>query len=747
MSPLHSPASSHSLTLAPLGLAHPWLAAGAAALALCCGGASPAGLGLERTESQAVAGPPAPGTGDAPLAGEPLLVTLATGALRGRNAEGVEQFLGIPYAAPPLEALRLAAPAPPRPWPGERDATRAGPVCLQPMVTAEGSELTGSEDCLTLNIHRPAARATSEPLPVMVWLHGGSFHGGAGSLYDPRRLVLAGDLLVVTVNYRLGALGFLAHPELSHRSPDVLSGNYGLMDQQAALRWVQDNIAAFGGDPRRVTLQGQSAGGASVCAQLASPAAAGLFTGAIIQSASCASAPLALAEAQGLTIAAAAGCSAPGDLVACLRSLPAAQLAAAGAAAIFGPVVGGTLLPRAPAAVVAEGAQQRVPVLIGGLRDEMRGFFAQEYPLSAADYPARLAAYYPKRPPQELAERYPLTKYPEPFDALSAALSDGGAYLSGALGGCVTAALADSLSAATATYAYELDDRGFTWAPSLSPAPLPVGASHSSDLVYLFDGLGLLLKGPLGLAQAALAEQMVAAWSSFIRDGSPGDVGSAAWPRYEAVNRQMLHLEPDASGITTDYRERHHCDYWQTPPLAPADAGAGSSPAAAPVMVSPLTPLDLSAPALDPDLAFLAQDGFESIHFAVSCRSVAADGSSVDEGPLPVGAGRSLQCETAPLRQQATQLVLSSTNALFCVLGAMDSFSAGGDDRLQLSLMGTPEGAPWALIGTRDGAPIDVDRVVALGGSAWPVWVEAHYGIVSIVPNPQGLLCDDVFSL
>lgn len=723
----------------------------AALLLFCCGDASTAGLGLEGAGAQALPASYSAAAPPEPPESEPLRVTTQAGVLRGQASAGVEQFLGIPYAAPPLGALRFAPPAPAPRWTGELDATRAGPACLQPLPASAG-ELTGSEDCLTLNVHRPAARPSDELLPVLLWLHGGSFHTGSGALYEPRRLVLAGDVLVVTINYRLGALGFLAHPELSAEAADRLSGDYGLLDQQAALRWVSDNIAAFGGDPQRVTLQGQSAGGASVCAQLASPEAAGLFTGAIIQSASCASVPLALAEGQGSLIASAAGCGEPGDIAACLRALPAARLVAAGAGAVFGAVVGGALLPRAPAAVVAQGAQLPVPVLVGGLRDEMRGFFAHEYPLSAADYLDRLSTYYPRRAPEQVAERYPLGAYAEPFDALSAALSDGGAYLSGSLGGCVTAALADLLSASTTTYAYELDDPGFIWAANLSLAPLPPGASHSSDLVYLFDGLELLLQAPLGPEQAELAEQMVGAWAAFIRSGAPGSTGSTPWPRYDAAERQMLLLQPGASRITTDFRERHHCDFWQTPPATPAEAGDGAPPEPTPSPMTPsamppLVPLDLADPALDPDLAFLAQDGFESLHFAVRCRSVGADGSSVEEGALPVGAGRTLQCETESLRRQATQLVLSSTNELFCVLGTMDSLGAGGDDRLEVSLVSTPEGAPWTLSGTRQGEPIGIERVVALGGSTWPLWVEAHYGITSIVPHPEGQLCDAVFGL
>src|SRR5690606_22015473 len=251
---------------------------------------------------------------------------------------------GVPYAAPPLGPLRFAPPAAPEPWTEVRDASQVGSICLQPTGA-------GAEDCLTLNVYRPAQRDPSAALPVMVWIHGGSFVIGAGSGYDPRRLVEENGIVVVTLNYRLGVLGFMAHPALTAESPEGLSGDYGLMDQQAALRWVRDNIAAFGGDPAQVTIQGQSAGGASVCAQLASPPAAGLFARAVIQSASCASAPLALAEAQGTALASALGCGDAASVAECLRALPANALAAAATGALFGPIVGGEFLPEAPFAV------------------------------------------------------------------------------------------------------------------------------------------------------------------------------------------------------------------------------------------------------------------------------------------------------------------------------------------------------------------------------------------------------------
>ncbi len=503
--------------------------------------------------------------------GSPLVV-IDAGALRGASAGGVDRFLAIPYAAPPLGPLRLAPPVPPEPWEQERDATQAGPTCLQPAAVVGG--IGGDEDCLTLNVHRPVGRSAADSLPVMVWIHGGSFRSGAGSIYDPRRLVTQNDIVVVTVNYRLGALGFLAAPALSSESPEGLSGDYGLMDQLAALRWVRENIAAFGGDPERVTVAGQSAGGASVCALLASPRAEGLVAGAIIQSGSCASGLLEAAESQGTLLAEALGCTDEASVGSCLREIPAAQLVAAGANAVFGPVVGGGLLPSPPARVVLEGQQLPVPVLVGGVRDEMKGFAISEFPLEPDSYRESLAIYLPGRSVDEIVERYPLGAYPDAYAAFSAVLSDSGWYF-GSLGGCVTSALAGMLSASTATYAYELEDLEYVWSTSLSPTPLPRGASHSSDLSFLFDTVGVQLNEPFGAAQQALADQMVAAWGAFVRSADPSVPGAEAWPQYDVESRRVLRLEPNAVRVVTDFQERHHCDFWQTPPPAqPSDADA-----------------------------------------------------------------------------------------------------------------------------------------------------------------------------
>jgi len=240
----------------------------------------------------------------------PRVVT-RQGSIEGVTVKGVEEFLGVPYAAPPVGELRWRPPVAAPAWAGVRQATRFGPACAQ--VTTLGvfaGPATANEDCLTLNVFAPEGlageRASPAKAPVIVWIHGGGNVDGASSDYDASRLASLGKAVVVTINYRLGLFGWLAHPALDAEGHPF--GNYGLLDQQLALRWVRDNISAFGGDPSNVTLGGQSAGSVDAEAQVASPLATGLFQRAIFQSIVADGQPLASAEKQGSAFAEAAGC-------------------------------------------------------------------------------------------------------------------------------------------------------------------------------------------------------------------------------------------------------------------------------------------------------------------------------------------------------------------------------------------------------------------------------------------------------
>lgn len=295
-----------------------------------------------------------------------LTVPTDKGAVAGASADGVDRFLGIPYAAPPVGARRWQPPAPAAAWTGTRSATAPGSRCLQ---LRDGGGPGMSEDCLYLNVYTPAHR-TSRPLPVLFWIHGGGFSAGSGDAEDGSRIAEANNVVVVTINYRLGVFGFLDLPGLSKRG----AGNYGLLDQQAALRWTQRNVGAFGGDVGRVTIAGESAGGHSVCALLASPPARGLFSGAIIQSGGCPSHTVGQAVARGKKYAAAAGCAE----TSCQRAKPAGELPASGAEFVGGilsgplPVSGVPELPLPPSEAVRTGRAANVPLLIGHTRDEVR---------------------------------------------------------------------------------------------------------------------------------------------------------------------------------------------------------------------------------------------------------------------------------------------------------------------------------------------------------------------------------------
>ena len=296
------------------------------------------------------------------------MVRTDKGLVRGVENGGAREFLGIPYAAPPVGPLRWRPPQPAARWRGIRDAGKPGNVCAQNGSVATGVPVTSTaEDCLYLNVYTPAT-SSFRPRPVMVWIHGGGFTGGAGSVYDGGPLAVTGNAVVVTINYRLGPFGFLALPSLDAESPGGSSGDYGLEDQQAALRWVRRNARAFGGDPRNVTIFGQSAGGESVCDNMASPTATGLFAHAITES-GCLQ-PLQnqqQAEHHDASFAAQLGCTSAATAAACLRGKPVTSLlaAAGGVPDGWAPVVGGAALPLQQATAFATGRYTAHPAAPG----------------------------------------------------------------------------------------------------------------------------------------------------------------------------------------------------------------------------------------------------------------------------------------------------------------------------------------------------------------------------------------------
>ena len=489
-----------------------------------------------------------------------LVVATAGGTVRGQAVAATDEFLGIPYAAPPVGALRWQPPRPPAPWPGIRAATSYAPHCPQPSSTF--GQASTSEDCLYLNVFTPAT-SKARNLPVMVWVHGGSLRTGESNDYNPAALVRHG-VVVVTINYRLGALGFLADAALAGR-PGGPSGNYGLMDQQAALRWVQRNIRGFGGDPGDVTVFGESAGGLSVLSQLASPGARGLFQRAIVESGTyqLTQQSLAAAEAAGKAFAAKAGCASTvsaKDMAACLRGLPVSTILANEDPVGYTPDVDGAVLTQSIKTALARGQFNRVPVVIGTNHDEYRLFVAVFQFLgqrvTAANYQSMIASTLGVSAAiaGKIAAQYPLSRYPSPPVALGAVGTD-------AIFACHALTADESLARYVPTYAYEFNDEN---APELflPPVGFPYGAAHASELPYLFSQT--TISRPIGLsaAQQQLAAAMKQDWTNMAKTGTP----AAGWPKFTGASQQMLSLVPPTPQVETDFAAQHHCAFWAPEP-------------------------------------------------------------------------------------------------------------------------------------------------------------------------------------
>jgi para-nitrobenzyl esterase len=498
----------------------------------------------------------------------------AQGAVRGTVAADHRLFQGIPFAAPPVGALRWRPPQPAGSWSGVRDATQPASPCAQaPLPVLPGrSNQTGSrsEDCLYLNVWTPAGHGRNDDRrPVFVWLHGGANVYGAGSDYTAIALAAQGGMVVVTANYRLGAFGFLAHPALSAESADGASGDYGLMDQQAAMRWVQRNIGAFGGDPRRVTVGGESAGSTDTCAHLASPTARGLFARAIQQSGTCVAGgglalpTLSAAQVAGTAFAASVGCADPANAAACLRAVSVQSLITAEATRSWGPNSGPAILPVTPAAAWATGRVNRVPVLLGSNHDEYRFFTSVQIdfvsgPLTTDTYAARIRQEYPGASDAVLAE-YPVSAYDTPNIAYATVKTD-------QIFACPAHADAILYGGRAPVFAYEFNDPQAP--PFIQDPNLPQGAFHAGELAYLFRA------APLTPAQLALSDQMIGFWSRFIATGDPNDRGRPVWPRFIPAGASesdhgarmdlVLSLRPGAVAPTAGFAADHRCAFWQT---------------------------------------------------------------------------------------------------------------------------------------------------------------------------------------
>jgi para-nitrobenzyl esterase len=483
-----------------------------------------------------------------------LVVATEHGRVRGSSLEETDVFRGIPYAAPPLGELRFRPPQPPAAWDGVRDAITFGSRCPQVGVM---STVIGDEDCLTLNLWRPSAPSTL-PRPVLVFIHGGANAIGSGSdpLHDGRWLAKNRDVIVVTINYRLGLLGFLAHPELTAESGT--SGNWAYLDQIAALEWIARNIAAFGGDPGRVTIVGESAGALSVCILLASPRAAGLFNAAIMQSGGCDVATLAQREREGERLANRSGCALEPDPVECLRSKSAAQLVELAPSVTddistwalpIGGAIDGFVLPASPWDAFAAGTHNVVPTLVGSNADETEMLTpttlsgCPAYELGVRETFGQLA--------DEVLTEYPCSQYAGGRHAYVAVTTD-------AIFTCQARRVLRSLAPAAAKTATPLFRYYYTYVRA-DPAIHKLRAFHGSEIQLLFDTMTRFGYKPPA-RERVVADAMQTSWAAIAAFGSPIHEGTPFWAPYEVARDNAVLF--DAPLAALDGVGTSHCDFW-----------------------------------------------------------------------------------------------------------------------------------------------------------------------------------------
>lgn len=474
-----------------------------------------------------------------PFAAQAQPVIVAQGKLAGETlTDGTRVFRGIPYAEAPIGELRWKPPTAADGWKGTRDATKFGPACMQ-VEAAPGTDSVYaepipamSEDCLSLNVWTPKG---AKKAPVMVWIHGGGLYGGAASsaFYDARNIAAKGEVVVVSINYRLGLFGFLSHPGLSAESPHGSSGNYGLLDQIEALKWVQENAAAFGGDPGNVTIFGESAGALSVMDLMASPLARGLFAKAIAQSAYMVTNPELKTASYGVPSGEQIGTIAAAMLkapdVAALRAIDAKTLTAAAPKIGFfpQPVIDGWVLEKQVVESFDAGEQAKVPLIAGFNAGEIRTLrrLAPPIPADAATYEKAIRANY-----GDLADNF-LKLYPstDVEESVLAATRDG-------IYGWTAQRMAEKQTAAGAPAFLYYWDHSYPAADALK-----IPAFHAMEIPYVFGQVGADAalpkswpRAPVNGTEAALSDALLAYWTSFAKSGQPSARGGVTWPAYGA---------------------------------------------------------------------------------------------------------------------------------------------------------------------------------------------------------------------
>lgn len=508
------------------------------------------------------------------------VASIENGAVRGVDDGETESFRGLPYAAAPVGDLRWKRAEPAANWSGVRDATRFASKCIQESWTFP-VRIVGSEDCLYLNVTRPKQAAAK--LPVLVWFHGGGWVGGSSQDIDGRLLAEQG-LIVVSVNYRLGALGFYASSDLDQEYGDGVSGNLAQRDQQFALRWVQRNIAALGGDPRRVTISGQSAGSLSNWIHLVSPGADGLFIQMIGESPVVSLRPeaklddargvggtrtLAEEEAQGASahLAERLGCANAANRLACLRAIPAADVVTAlkpgvaGWGVGWGPVVDGSFLPDAVPTLFREGKYKRYPILTGGNLGENSSFSQRKMlfgdPFMTAEAYTQTVLALPRG--ADILARYPAAKFRSPEDAYNVMRADARV--------CINIDTAQVLSKFSPFYVYQFEDPHppATIYDVTLPDAVPARSYHTAEIPFVF-GRGYPSEQHPGVppfteAQRRLASAMQRDWAAFVKTGKPGS--ASGWRPYDQSSA-FQHLVPGGGRpiAGADLGVQHDCAFW-----------------------------------------------------------------------------------------------------------------------------------------------------------------------------------------
>lgn len=485
-------------------------------------------------------------------------VLTTTGVVQGAADGNAYVYKGIPFAAPPTGELRFAAPAPPECWSGVYNATAAGSMCMQ--FDSQHQNIIGSEDCLTLNVWTPATASASSHLPVMFFIHGGGHQIGDQSelvnsilLYDGRPLVESQNVVLVTANYRLGPLGYLANADLAAADTHGSTGNYGTLDQIAALKWTQQNIEAFGGDASRVMVFGESAGGEAVCTLLASPLASGLFSSAISESGPCLALALSKAESYGDTVVSAVGCAGDPDVPTCLRAKSASALVQTEPSGTIGTfpynaVIDGYALPGAPLVVIGARQHNQVPVIFGSNADEM-GMQVGAIP-DETSYENAVTALATSLGKADAAPRilatYPSSDYASPRAAYVALLTD--AYFACNVR-AATRLLAASQSQPVRRYVFN------HIADNATALQRAFGVFHGSELPFVFGSL----PSP-GPNDTEVIATFGGYWASQATSGDPNGDGRVAWEPVTPGNDTLVVI--DATVTTASTYRNTQCDFW-----------------------------------------------------------------------------------------------------------------------------------------------------------------------------------------